>query len=131
MSNPFSFGSSSIVLERNKILTITKKTLRSNSSVYQLCNISSFSEGAVDIGTIPWIVIMGVFVVGLIVGIVDGNVGVFIMLISVAAVVWNFLKPKHYGLLITENSGDKTLFVTTDQPGLQQAIQTTYDTMIY
>ena len=40
---------------------------------------------------------------------------------------WNIIKPQYYGLLLTLNSGDKKLFVTTDKPGLKQVLLVVYD----
>lgn len=46
---------------------------------------------------------------------------------SIAGSVWNFVKPKYYGLLLTINSGDKILFTTTDKSGLKKVISVIYD----
>ena len=46
---------------------------------------------------------------------------------SIGGLCWNLLKPKHYGFLITLNSGDKKLFVTSDFSGLKQVTSTIYD----
>ena len=94
MSEASLFGSSNQSVEHNRVLTLTKKTLRSSSSVYQLCNISSFAEGTIDMGTIPWIIVGAVFLIGLVIGIFSEGLGVFVILIAVAAAVWNFKKPK-------------------------------------
>ena len=44
-----------------------------------------------------------------------------------AGVIWNFYKPKHYGLLISLNSGDKTLFTTNKTDSLKEIIGQVYD----
>ena len=41
--------------------------------------------------------------------------------------MWNFAKPKHYGLLLTLNSGDKKLFITSDVEGLKRVIEVIYE----
>ena len=118
----------SITLEKNKkIITITKKTVRFASNVYQTKNIAGFSEGEVDIRSIPWVYVIAVVIVGLILHSFNGEVGVLLTLAGISGGVWNFAKPKHYGLLLTLNSGDKTLFTTTDKPGLKKVISLLYD----
>jgi hypothetical protein len=122
-----SFGSDqSVTLEKNKVILITKRTVRFARNVYQTHNISGFSEGEVDIGTFPWIIIIIVFLIGLIVGAFNGGLSWFLILLAVAGAVWNFAKPKHYGLLLTLNSGDRKLFTTTDKPGLEKVISVIY-----
>jgi uncharacterized protein YpmS len=54
-------------------------------------------------------------------------VGWLIVLVGIAGGAWNVFKPKHYGLLLTLNSGDKKLFITTDQTGLKQVISVIYE----
>ncbi|MEH2263800.1 DUF6232 family protein [Nostoc sp.] len=123
-----SFGSNqNITLEKNKVLLITKRTVRFARNVYQTHNISGFSEGEVDIGTIPWVIIIIVLLLGLTISFFNSGSGWLLILLAVAAGIWNFVKPKHYGLLLTLNSGDKKLFTTTDKPGLKKVISVIYD----
>jgi hypothetical protein len=122
------FGSNqSITLEKNKVILITKRTVRFARNVYQTHNISGFSEGEVDIGTIPWTTIIVVLLIGLIAVGANGGLGSLLILLAIAGAVWNFVKPKHYGLLLTLNSGDKKLFITTDKAGLKKVISAIYD----
>jgi hypothetical protein len=120
MATPNPLGSNqSITLERNKVITITKRTVRFSYNVYQTHNITGFSEGEVDIGTIPWGIII-VFLLGsLIAGMGNSGVGGLLGLVAIGGAVWNFSKPKHYGLLLTLNSGDKKLFTTKEKESLQ------------
>lgn len=123
-----SLGSNqSITLEQNKVIIVTKRTVRFASTVYQTHNITGFSEGEVDIGSIPWIVVILALIVGLIINNFNGLVGGMLTLAAIFGAVWNFIKPKHYGLLLTLNSGDKKLFTTTDKTGLKQVISVVYD----
>lgn len=124
-SNPF--GSQDITLEKNKVITVTKRTVRFARNVYQTHNIAGFGEGEVEIGGIPWAVIIIVFILGLILNSFNLEVGWLLVLGGIAGGVWNFAKPKHYGLLLTLNSGDKKLFVTTDKTGLKQVISVVYE----
>lgn len=121
-ANPFG-SNQNITLERNKVITITKRTVRFSSNVYQTRNITGFSEGEVDIGTIPWGIIILVFLVSPIIGLANSTVGGFLLLATIAGAVWNFVKPKHYGLLLTLNSGDKKLFITTNKPKLREVLE--------
>lgn len=66
-ANPLG-SNQSITLERgDKVITFTKRTVRFSKTVYQTHNIAGFSEGEVDIGTIPWVIIIAVLIVGLII----------------------------------------------------------------
>lgn len=119
-----------ITLEHNKIITITHKTVRFSNNVIQTHNIVSFGEGEVVSKTLPW----WIFVLGLILGLSTSSLGSFssmgllIILISIGGMAWNFsLRPKDYGLLLTLNSGDKTLFVTSDKKGVKKIISTIYE----
>jgi hypothetical protein len=65
--------------------------------------------------------------IGLIAVGANGGLGSLLILLAIAGAVWNFVKPKHYGLLLTLNSGDKKLFITTDKAGLKKVISAIYD----
>jgi len=128
MATPNPLGSNqSIALERNQVITITQRTVRFSKNVYQTHNITAFSEGAVDIGMIPWSIIVSIFFASLIAGIANSALGGLLVLVAVGGVIWNLKKPKYYGLLITLNSGDKTLFVTDQTEKLKQIILGIYD----
>jgi hypothetical protein len=90
----------SITLEWNKVITISQRTVRFSKNVYQTHNIAGFGEGEVDIGTIPWIIIIGVLIVGLIFGTFNSEVGWLLIFAGIGGAVWNFVKPKHYGFLL-------------------------------
>ncbi|MEG4852807.1 DUF6232 family protein [Microcoleus sp. B5-D4] len=125
-SNPLA-SNQNITLERNKVITITKRTVRFSNDVYQTHNITGFSEGEVEIGTIPWGIIVALLLMGSIAGVANSGIGVALSLAAIGGAVWNFVKPKHYGLLLTFNSGHQTLFVTDDKPHLKEKINTIYE----
>ena len=128
MATPNPLGSNqSITLERNKVITITKRTVRFSYNVYQTHNITGFSEGEVDIGKIPEGIIIVFLLVSSIVGMGNSGVAVLLGLVALGGIMWNFYKPKHYGLLLTLNSGDKTLFTTTQKESLKQVIGVIYE----
>lgn len=124
--NPLA-SNQNITLERNKVITITKRTVRFSNDVYQTHNITGFSEGEVEIGTIPWGIIVALLLMGSIAGLGNSGIGLVLSLAAIGGAVWNFAKPKHYGLLLTFNSGHQTLFVTNDKPHLKEKINTIYE----
>ncbi len=124
--NPLA-SNQNITLERNKVITITKRTVRFSNDVYQTHNITGFSEGEVEIGTIPWGIIVALLLMGSIAGLANSGIGLALSLAAIGGAVWNFVKPKHYGLLLTFNSGHQTLFVTNDKPHLKEKINTIYE----
>lgn len=124
-ANPLG-SNQSITLEQNKVITITKRTVRFSRNVYQTHNIAGFGEGEVDIGTIPWVILIVVLILGLIIGTFNKEVGWLLIFAGIGGGVWNLAKPKHYGFLLTLNSGDKNLFTTTDKEGLKQVIEVIY-----
>ena len=128
MATPNLLGSNqSIALERNQVITITKRTVRFSKTVYQTHNITGFSQGSVDIGTIPWSIIVSVFFASLIAGTGNSALGGLLVLAAIGGVVWNLTKPKYHGLLLTLNSGDKTLFVANEPEKLKQIVLGIYD----
>lgn len=128
MATPNPLGSNqSITLEKNRVITITKRTVRFSYNVYQTHNITGFSEGEVDIGTIPWGILILVLLASSIIGIGNSGAGGLLGSLGIAGIIWNLAKPKHYGLLLTLNSGDKTLFTTSQKESLKQVIGVIYE----
>ncbi|MEY3869610.1 MAG: hypothetical protein RLZZ338_3501 [Cyanobacteriota bacterium] len=128
MATPNPLGSNqNITLEHNRVITITKRTVRFSHNVYQTHNITSFSEGEVDIGTITWVIIIFFLLISLIAGTSNSGLGSLLGLVAIGGIVWNIVKPKHYGLLLTLNSGDKTLFTTTQKESLKRVIGVIYE----
>lgn len=117
------FAGKRIDLEQGKqSILLTKRTVRFKKTVYLTRNITSFSDGEVEIGSIPWLVIVAVVVLSPLIGLVNGAISGLLLMLAVGGVVWNFAKPKHYGLLLTLNSGGERLFVTSDRRGLSQVV---------
>lgn len=128
MATPNPLGSNqNITLEHNKVITLTKRTIRFSKNVYQTHNITGFSEGEVDMGTIPWGIIVALLLIGSTVGIANSGIGLVLSLAAIGGAIWNFSKPKHYGLLLTLNSGDKKLFTTTKTEQLKEIIAQIYE----
>ncbi len=101
-ANPFSSGQN-IAIDRSKLITVTSKTVRFEGSVYQTHNISSFTEGEVEIGTVPWIFIIIFIIVGLIVVVLNFDnsanfvLGCTILFIGFLGVASNISNPKQRG----------------------------------
>jgi len=122
--------------KNNKLIVVTKKTIRFSTNVYQTSNIASFGEGEVDIGTIPWIFVISFLIIGLnihlyaisyAIGSTAEYTGTFLLSLGGIGTFWNWFKPQYYGLFLTLNSGDKTLFVINDKIGLKKVILDIYE----
>ena len=125
--NPFK-NSKGITLVSNKVITLTQRTVRFSKNVYQTHNITGFSEGEVEIGMIPWgIIIFFLFYASFLIYSDNWAGANYLLYPGLAGLGWNLLKPKHYGLLLTLNSGDKTLFTTTKTESLKKIISEIYD----
>lgn len=128
MAKTNQFGDKSLKInDSDRIITVTKKTIRFGRDVYQTHNVTGFSEGEVDLGQIPWIPLIFALIIGL--GIFQFNnlMGFVFIGIAIAGIVRNLTGSKHYGLLLTLNSGDKELFVTKDMEGLKNVITEIFD----
>lgn len=120
-------GSQGITFANNKVITITKRTIRFSHNVYLFHNIEGFSEGAVDIATIPFSIITILFIIGVIISSYNLTVGWILIILAMLGTMWDLVKPKYYGLLLTFNSGNKLLFVTSDISGIRNVISVIYD----
>jgi Family of unknown function (DUF6232) len=120
-----SFGQC-VSVEKDQIITVTKRTVRFSKNVYQTNNIASFSEGNITASGLSWTLLIILIVIGIVVSALNG-IGWVLILTGISGVVWNLLKPKKYGLLLSLNSGDKSLFVSSDTEGLQKTISVIYE----
>jgi hypothetical protein len=131
MATPNLLGSNQIVsLERNKVITITKRTVCFSCNVYQTHNITGFSEAEVDVDIEPVSgesFILACLLIAII-GIGNSGLGLFLLCIVVFGYRWgNRRTRKYYGLLLTLNSGDKKLFITTQKESLKRVIGGIYE----
>lgn len=120
-------GSQGITLVRNQVITVSKRTIRFSHNVYLFHNIEGFSEKEVDIVTIPYWIITTLFMIGVIISSSNITLGLLLTSCAILGLSWNFMKPKHYGLLLTFSSGNKILFTTTDTSGIKNVISVIYD----
>lgn len=120
-----------ITLENSKAITVTRRTIYFSGNVYQTQNIERFSVEKVDIGTISFGSVLLLLIFGFILtsfrSVVPVFIGFLLMAASIAAIAWNFYKPKYYGLLLTSISGEKKLFPTTDRAGLRETLSAIRD----
>jgi uncharacterized membrane protein len=88
-----------ITIENNKVITITQRTVRFSHNVYQTHNITSFTEGELDIVGIPWVIIVVCFIVGERIGSMNidqiKTVGIVLFFAAMLGIAWNILKPKY------------------------------------
>jgi hypothetical protein len=120
-------GSQGITFVRNKIITVTKRTIRFSHNVYLFHNIEGFSEEAVNIAIIPFWIITIIFMIGVIISSYNLTLGWILTTFAISGTIWNFSRPKYYGLLLTFNSGNKFLFITSDQTGIKNVISVIYE----
>ena len=120
-------GNQNVLIEQNRsTIIVSKRTVRFAKNVYQTKNVSSFADGEVSIGGVPWWIVVMATLLGII-WMQFNWVGWVIFFAGGGGIGWNIVKPKYHGLLLTLNSSDKSLFVTSDTAGLKQAITTIYD----
>lgn len=120
-------GSQGITFANNKVITMTKRTIRFSHNVYLFHNIAGFSEAEVDRGTIPLWIITIVFMIGVIISSSNLTLGWTLTILPILGTIWNFFKPRYYGLLLTFNSGDKFLFLTSDKSGTKNVLSVICD----
>lgn len=122
-------GNDKTTIEKAKVLYITKKTVRFGDDVYQFRNVTGFGIGEVKPKKIPFIVILGLFLLGIIMISFNSFVGSIMLLCSIAALATNLSQPKLYGLELYLNSGDGKIFITRDIPFLKRTVGELYDFM--
>ena len=120
-------ASQGITSLNNGVITMTKRTIRFSHNVYLFHNIEGFSEEVVDITTIPFWIITILFMIGVIISSSNLTLGWILTIFAISGTIWNFYKPKYYGLLLTLNSGNKFLFVTNDKSGTKNVISVIYE----
>lgn len=120
-------GIQGITLVKNKVITMTKRTIRFSHNVYLFHNLEGFSEEEVEIATIPFWIITTLFMIGVIISSYNLTSGWILTMFSISGMIWNFSKPKYYGLLLTLNSGNKFLFITSDKTGTKNVISVIYE----
>jgi hypothetical protein len=120
-------ASQGITFVKNKVITMTKRTIRFSHNVYLFHNIEGFSEEEIDTATIPFWIITILFMIGVIVSSSNLTSGSTLIMLAISGTIWNLCKPKYYGLLLTFNSGNKFLFITSDKTGTKNVISVIYE----
>jgi hypothetical protein len=128
------------VYQRGKELKVTRNSVSFEDNFYQLCNITGFSAGRVKRRPVVpcWWIIIG-FIVGI--TLIDINthisyfrlagmvmpygtkqIGFGIVFLSILGIMMNLIQETLYGLILTLNSGDKHLFITTDRASVTSVV---------
>lgn len=118
-------------IEEKGFLEITKNTVKLENDVYQFRNVTGFGVGNVKTKRIPFNLIFILFIVALVAGALPGFGGWSIMfwLLAIGAIVYNFTRPKVYGLSLYLNSGNEIVFATEDMDFLKRAVRVLKDFM--
>ncbi len=122
-----STGTQSITFVKNKVITVTKRTIRFSHNVYLFHNIEGFSEEEIDITTIPFWISITLFMIGVIISSYNLTSGLLLTLSAILGFSWNLMKPKYYGLLLTFTSGNKFLFITSDRTGTKNVVSVIHE----
>lgn len=119
--------SQGITFVKNQVITMTKRTIRFSNNVYLFHHIEGFSEEVVDPATISYWIITIIFMIAVIISSYNLTLGWILTTFAISGTIWNLLMPKYYGLLLTFNSGNKFLFITTDKSGTKNVISVIYE----
>ena len=119
------------IIDRPESIIITNKVVKFGASVYQFHNVTGFGLTQVKNSNIfPIQVILILFGIGYIL-VISGKAewGILAVLASLAGVILNLNQPKRHGLELYVNSGDNTIFITTDKQGIKDIVLTLYEFM--
>lgn len=114
-------------IANSDLLYVTKKSVKFGDNIYQFRNVTGFGIGEVKTRKIPISWILGFFVFGGILKTISNDFGLLLILMAIGAIVFNIMQPKLYGLTLYLNSGDSTIFITSDTPWLERAVGKLYD----
>ncbi len=116
-----------VTLAKNKVITITKRTIRFSQNVYLFHTLEGFSEEEIDIRIIPFWMITILFMIGVIISSYKLTLGWLLIMLAMGGIVVDLSQPKNYGLLLAFSSGNKILFITNDKAGIKNVISVMYD----
>lgn len=107
-------------------IKLTKRTISFRDEVYQFRNIAGFGERSIKKKSIvPFEICIGVLLLGMLfMSMAMMKIwGILFVILSLVMIVINIKQPRKYGLLLTLNSGDKQLFVTTDRKNIKKVVE--------
>ncbi|MGL4503123.1 MAG: DUF6232 family protein [Planktothrix sp.] len=118
-------------------ITITRKTVRFGSDVYQMKNITGFGMIVIKTLPIPWIIVIGfalisfiVFTVGSLVDYPQGFwLGAGLLLMTVFMIWVNQESNRTYGLKLYLPSSGNKIFLSNDGTGIQKIVSVLYEFM--
>ncbi|PIE31240.1 hypothetical protein CSA56_18950 [candidate division KSB3 bacterium] len=136
-----------LTFKSNQKIIITKRTLSFGNDVYQFRNITGFSDGELQLkAVIPWSIVLLALIIGPLLLAMNMRLGVLpmggtytlygtteigwiVIICAIIATLINFSQGRKYGLVLSLNSGDKHLFVTSDRKNLAHAVTQLYQFM--
>jgi hypothetical protein len=128
--NAFLSGDDNTKIAESSVIYITNKTVRFGDDVYQFRNVTGFGIGKVKSKTIPFLFILILFCLGVFILKNSSDFsGQLCLYISIAALLFNILRPRLYGLKLYLNSGDAQIFVTSKTLWLENCVAKLYDFM--
>jgi hypothetical protein len=118
-------------IEMKGFLEITKNSVKLENDVYQFRNVTGFGVGEVKTKGIPFNLIFILFIIAFVAGNIPGfsSWSLMFWVLVIGAVVYNFTRPKVYGLSLYLNSGHEIVFATENMDFLKRAVRTLKDFM--
>lgn len=118
------------IIDRPEPILITKKTVKFGADLYQFKNITGFGLAEVKNNNIfPTPLILGTFILGITMTFVYQILGILIIVAAIGGFLANISQPRRYGLKLYTNSGNNTIFVTTDIQGVKRVVSLLYEFM--
>ena len=104
----------------SKTLLITRRSIRVGNHVYPTGNICHFGPGLRLVRPVPFKVLLATVLIGFML------MGWLLILAAIGGLVWDLIRRKEFGLLVSLNSGHNVFFRTRDKDGVSQISQYVY-----
>lgn len=136
MSQIFDFDT-----DGSKTLLITRRSIRVGNHVYPTENICHFGPGLRLVRPVPFKVLLVAVLIGLMMttigsirssvldpdgGLLSSLLGWLLIIAAVGGLVWDLIRRKEFGLLVSLNSGHNVFFRTRDKDGVSRISQYVY-----
>lgn len=137
LGNLFS-GKDKETIVKDKLIEITKRTVRFGASVFQWENVTGFRLAKVRKKIVfPIWIITNSLLLGLLLLLIFAVTsfqsiqtwGVIFCLVAAVGIVINAMQPKRHGLELSLNSSERLMFVTEDLKGVQRIVARLYEFM--
>ncbi|WP_346216177.1 DUF6232 family protein [Kocuria rosea] len=125
----------------SKTLLITRRSIRVGNHVYPTGNICHFGPGLRLVRPVPFKVLLATVLIGFMLitigsirssifdpngGLMPTLLGWLLILAAIGGLVWDLIRRKEFGLLVSLNSGHNVFFRTRDKDGVSQISQYVY-----